>query len=217
MRQKVFFLNAQTEKSTIPGAAGAIEIARDMPVGAPLGTAVIAHPHPLFGGTMDNKVVQTLARAFLQRGWATVRFNFRGVGASEGVHDEGQGELEDFLAVVQHAAPEGGLSLAGFSFGAYVTTHAAARLQAARAIDKLVLVGTSVSRAPAAPIDAALHPQTLVVHGEEDDTVLLSAVMEWARPQALPVTVVPGVGHFFHGQLPLLKNLVVRHLSAPNA
>ena len=212
-------MNSQTRKSSFQGPAGALEIALDLPAGASRGVAVIAHPHPLFGGTMDNKVVQTLARAFVQCGWTAVRFNFRGVGGSAGSHDEGRGALEDFLAVVQHVAPPGEgesvLALAGFSFGAFVTTHAFARLNPSRHIEKLVLVGTSVSRAPAAPIDAAAHPKTLVVHGEQDDTVLLPAVLDWARPQALPVTVVPGGGHFFHGQLPLLKNLVVRHLASP--
>ena len=167
---------------------------------------------------MDNKVVQTLARAFIHCGWTAVRFNFRGVGGSAGTHDEGRGELDDYLAVVAHTTPGGQaapvLALAGFSFGAFVTTHAFERLNALRTIDKLVLVGTSVSRAPAAPVHAEAHYKTLVVHGEQDDTVLLSAVMDWARPQALPVTVVPGGGHFFHGQLPLLKNLVIRHLFA---
>ena len=190
-----------------------------MPAGASCGIAVIAHPHPLFGGTLDNKVVQTLARAFVQSGWTAVRFNFRGVGGSAGSHDDGLGELDDFLAVVRHVAPSVGsqsaLALAGFSFGAFVTTHAFERLNPSRNIEKLVLVGISVSRAPAAPIDQAAHLKTLVLHGEQDDTVLLSAVLDWARPQALPVTVVPGVGHFFHGQLTLLKNLVVRHLSSP--
>ncbi len=205
-------MNAQTRKSTFAGPIGAIEIAVDAPAGEPVGTAVIAHPHPLFGGTMDNKVVQTLARAFVQCGWTAVRFNFRGVGGTEGTHDEGRGELDDFLAVVAHAAPQGRLALAGFSFGAFVTTHAFERLAGAREIDKLVLVGTSVSRSPAAPVAAAAHDRTLVVHGEADDTVLLKDVLDWARPQALPVTVVPGGGHFFHGQLPLLKGLVVRHL-----
>ena len=212
-------MNSKTRKSSIAGPAGALDLALDLPAGASRGIAVIAHPHPLFGGTLDNKVVQTLARAFVQTGWTAVRFNFRGVGGSAGSHDEGRGELEDLLAVVQHAAPAGEaqavLALAGFSFGAFVTTHAFARLQAERPIDKLVLVGTSVSRSPAAPIDSAAHNRTLVVHGEQDDTVLLAGVMDWARPQALPVTVVPGVGHFFHGQLSLLKNLVVRHLVSP--
>ena len=212
-------MNSQTQKSVVQGAAGAIEVARDRPAAdvTPKGVAVIAHPHPLFGGTMDNKVVQTLARAFMQCGWAAVRFNFRGVGGTAGVHDEGRGELDDMLAVVAAMAPEGPLCLAGFSFGAFVTTHAHARLRDARGIEKLVLVGTSVSRSVAAPVDAADHLKTLVLHGELDDTVELAAVFDWARPQALPVTVVPGGGHFFHGQLPLLKNLVVRHLSSATA
>jgi alpha/beta superfamily hydrolase len=205
-------VNAQTEKSTIPGEAGLIEIAIDTPAGPTRGVAVIAHPHPLFGGTMDNKVVQTLARAFTQCGWTAVRFNFRGVGASSGSHDEGRGELQDLLAVVRHAAPAGPLALAGFSFGAFVTTHAFAALQAEREIASLVLVGTAASRFNVATVTADAHVKTLVIHGETDDTVPLAAVLDWARPQALPVTVVPGVGHFFHGQLPLLKSLVVRHL-----
>lgn len=212
-------MNSKTQKSSFQGPAGALEMAIDAPAGVSRGIAIIAHPHPLFGGTMDNKVVQTLARAFVQSGWTAVRFNFRGVGASAGSHDEGQGELADFLAVVQQVAPsgqyQGALALAGFSFGAFVTTHAFAALAPGRDIEKLVLVGTSVSRAPAAPIDPVAHLKTLVLHGEQDDTVLLSAVLDWARPQSLPVTVVPGVGHFFHGQLPLLKNLVLRHLSTP--
>ena len=209
-------MNAQTQKSTVQGAAGAIEVAIDVPAGgaASKGVAVIAHPHPLFGGTLDNKVVQTLARAFTQCGWTVVRFNFRGVGATQGVHDEGQGELDDMLAVVAHLAPVGALCLAGFSFGAFVTTHAFDRLHTIRQIDKLVLVGTSVVRSAAAPIATAEHGKTIVIHGEADDTVELTAVMDWARPQSLPVTVVPGGGHFFHGQLPLLKSLVVRHLSS---
>lgn len=209
-------MNSQTQKSVIQGAAGAIELALDLPAGEQVarGVVVIAHPHPLFGGTLDNKVVQTLARAFTQCGWTAVRFNFRGVGDSQGVHDEGCGELDDLLAVVASAAPQGPLCLAGFSFGAFVTTHAFERLNPVRNVEKLVLVGTSVSRSAAAPIDAEAHLKTLVVHGEQDDTVALSAVLDWARPQALPVTVVPGGGHFFHGQLPLLKNLVVRHLSS---
>jgi alpha/beta superfamily hydrolase len=205
-------VNAQTQKITIQGPAGLIEIALDAPAGPALGVAVIAHPHPLFGGTMDNKVVQTLARAFNQCGWTAVRFNFRGVGASAGSHDEGRGELQDMLAVVRHAAPAGRLALAGFSFGAFVTTHAFAALQPARAVDSLVLVGTAASRFAVAAIPPEAHAKTLVIHGESDDTVPLAAVLDWARPQVLPVTVVPGVGHFFHGQLPLLKSLVVRHL-----
>jgi alpha/beta superfamily hydrolase len=206
-------LNAQTQKLTIQGQSGRIEMALDEPATASKGVAVIAHPHPLFGGTMDNKVVQTLARAFTQCGWTAVRFNFRGVGGSEGSHDEGRGELLDMLSVVRYAAPAGRLALAGFSFGAFVTTHALADLEQEREIDSLVLVGTAASRFAVAPVPSQAHAKTLVIHGESDDTVPLANVLDWARPQFLPVTVVPGVGHFFHGQLPLLKSLVVRHLS----
>ncbi|WP_311222370.1 MULTISPECIES: serine aminopeptidase domain-containing protein [unclassified Acidovorax] len=213
-------MNAQTERLTLDGPAGAIEAVRDAAAvpegGTARGIAVIAHPHPLFGGTMDNKVVQTLARAFVASGWTAVRFNFRGVGATAGTHDEGRGELDDLLAVVRQVAPQGPLALAGFSFGAFVTSHALERLWAERQgdIQRAVLIGTAASRFTVAPVPADAHQRTLVVHGEADDTVPLAAVMDWARPQILPVTVVPGGGHFFHGQLPLLKNLVTRHLQA---
>jgi len=207
-------MNAATQKITLQGGAGLIEALLDMPAGAARGTAVIAHPHPLFGGTMTNKVVQTLARAFVQTGWRAVRFNFRGVGASEGVHDGGHGEAEDMRGVIQQVAPEGALAVAGFSFGAFVASHVVAQL-APRQPEKIVLVGTAASRFSVAPIAAELHERTLVLHGEQDDTVALSSVMDWARPQCLPVTVIPGVEHFFHGQLPLLKSLVARHLLAP--
>ncbi len=207
-------MNAQTERLTTAGPAGQIELAIDRPDLESRGTAVIAHPHPLHGGTLTNKVVQTLARACVLAGWTAVRFNFRGVGASEGAYDEGRGELEDLLAVVAAQAGEGPLCLAGFSFGAFVTSHAVASLHASRDIQRLVLIGTAASRFDVAPVPAELHARTLVVHGEQDDTVPLPSVMEWARPQVLPVLVVPGGGHFFHGQLPLLRELVLRHLRA---
>ena len=207
-------LTPSTERLTLAGAAGAIEAVRSNPGAAPRGVVVIAHPHPLFAGTMDNKVVQTLSRAFLQCGWSTVRFNFRGVGASAGSHDAGRGECDDLLQVVAQVAPDGPLALAGFSFGAFVTSHALAALWAQRSIGQVVLVGTAASRFDVAPLPPEAHPRTLVVHGEHDDTVPLASVLDWARPQTLPVTVVPGGGHFFHGQLPLLKSLVVRHLGA---
>ncbi len=207
-------MNAHSERLRITGPAGAIEVLRDEPAAGlePRGTAVIAHPHPLFGGTMDNKVVQTLARACVQTGWRAVRFNFRGVGGTEGQHDEGRGETQDLLALVSALAPQGALVLAGFSFGAFVASRAVEALWARRPMERLVLVGAAASRFSVATLPAEVHERTLVIHGEQDDTVPLSAVMDWARPQSLPVTVVPGGGHFFHGQLPLLKSLVVRHL-----
>lgn len=205
-------MNFHTRVFTIDGPAGALEVALDSPGGVTKGMAVVAHPHPLFGGTMTNKVVQTLARSLVQSGWSSVRFNFRGVGRSEGVHDDGRGELDDLLAVIDSQAPTGPICLAGFSFGAFVTSHAVQRLHGQRDISRLMLVGTAASRFSVAAIPPELHDRTLVVHGEVDDTVPLQAVLDWARPQHLPVTVVPGVEHFFHGQLPLLKALAIRHL-----
>lgn len=214
-RQKLQRVNAQTELRTQAGPTGLLELAIDRPDGASRGTAVIAHPHPLYGGTLTNKVVQTLARAFILAGWVAVRFNFRGVGASEGTYDEGRGELDDLLSVVRLQAPEGPLCLAGFSFGAFVTAGAIVRLHAQqRTIERAVLVGTAASRFPVPLLPVDLHQRTLVIHGEQDDTVALSSVLDWARPQALPVLVIPGGGHFFHGQLPLLRELVLRHLRA---
>jgi len=150
----------------------------------------------------------------VQAGWRAVRFNFRGVGASAGAYGEGRGEAADMRQVIAQVAPEGALAVAGFSFGAFVTSHAVAGM-APRQPEKIVLVGTAASRFEVAPIAAELHERTLVLHGEQDDTVALASVMDWARPQSLPVTVIPGVEHFFHGQLPLLKSLVLRHLHAP--
>lgn len=205
-------MNAQTEHIQQAGPAGTIEVAIDQPDDPAQGVAVISHPHPLHGGTLSNKVVQTLARACVLSGLTAVRFNFRGVGQSGGAYDEGRGEIDDLLAVVRAQAPNGPLVLAGFSFGAFVTSHAAAQLAASRELRHLVLVGTAASRFEVAPVPAELHSRALIIHGEQDDTVPLASVMDWARPQVLPVLVVPGGGHFFHGQLPLLRELVVRHL-----
>lgn len=201
-------MNAGTQRSSIAGPAGAIECASDKPSGdaAPRGLAVICHPHPQHGGTMDNKVVQTLARAFVQLGYATVRFNFRGTGASQGSWDEGRGEIDDALAVVAalHVAGQP-LVLAGFSFGGYVASQAAYRLPASERAERLVLVAPAVRNFEVPAVSA----DTLVIHGETDDVVPLQAVFDWARPQSLPVTVLPGAGHFFHGQLPVLKQIVL--------
>ncbi|MFM2120090.1 MAG: hypothetical protein RL722_1558 [Pseudomonadota bacterium] len=204
-------MNAQTHHFELAGAAGAIACALDRPAQDGGGIAVLAHPHPLFGGTMDNKVVQTMVRAFLALGLQVLRFNFRGVGGSAGSHDEGRGETDDYLEVARHArslvAADAPLVLGGFSFGAYVTTLAAARLaEAGTPARRLLLVGPSTQRATPAPVPA----DTVIIHGEADEVVPLSAVLDWARPQHLPVTVMPGVGHFFHGQLTPLRELIVR-------
>ncbi len=192
------------------GPAGLLECVVDEPADAPKGLAVVCHPHPLFGGTMDNKVVQTLSRALVQLGWKTVRFNFRGIGASEGAWDDGVGEVDDALAVIaHHRAPSQALLLAGFSFGAFVAAAAASRLPEAQRAERLVLVGPSTQKqlVPVVPAN------TVVIHGEADDVVPLASTLDWARPQSLPVIVFPGVGHFFHGQLPLLKRVVMEQLS----
>ncbi|MEP6656866.1 MAG: alpha/beta hydrolase [Betaproteobacteria bacterium] len=196
-----------TERINIPGPAGALEVAYNVPVPAPRGIALVTHPHPLQGGTLDNKVVQTLAKTFFALGYASVRFNFRGVGQSEGGFDEGVGETEDALAALAHARArlEGGLEplpvvLAGFSFGSYVQTRVAKRVTA----ERMVLIGPAVKRFTLEEVPA----DTIVVHGEEDDVVALTDVFEWARPQQLPVIVFPGCGHFFHGRLPQLQRVI---------
>jgi alpha/beta superfamily hydrolase len=200
-------MNAATLRSAVAGPAGSLECALDQPAQSPArGLAVLCHPHPLHGGTLDNKVVQTLARAFVGLGYTALRFNFRGIGRSEGAWDEGRGEIDDALAVIAaHRQPGQALVVGGFSFGGYVASQAAARLPAGQAAERLVLIAPAVANFTMAAVPA----DTLVVHGETDDVVPLSACFDWARPQALPVTVLPGAGHFFHGQLPVLKQIVV--------
>jgi alpha/beta superfamily hydrolase len=193
------------ERAMLAGPAGKIETDINDP-GEPRGIALIAHPNPVQGGTKDNKVVTTLAKTFFSLKYVAVRPNFRGVGASGGAHDEGRGETEDLLAVAEHLQrryPGLPLILAGFSFGSFVQTRVIKHMSA----QHLVLVGPAVNRFPAETVP----PDTLVVHGELDDVVPLAAVLDWARPQNLPITVVPGGEHFFHGRLNLLAQIVARH------
>jgi alpha/beta superfamily hydrolase len=197
------------ERVLIDGAAGAIETVLDIP-GDPRGIALVAHPHPLHGGTLDNKVAQSLARAFAELGYVALRPNFRGVGASEGVHDEGRGETDDMLAVLAYAQDRFGnlpVALGGFSFGAFVQTRVAKRCT----VQRMVLVGTAVGRFAAETVP----PHTVVIHGEVDETVPLADVFDWARPQELPVIVIPGADHFFHRRLHLIRNIVTSMFAAP--
>ena len=213
---------AATERVMLEGAAGKIEVAASFPE-APRAVAVIAHPHPLFGGTMDNKVVTTLARAFVESGAATFRFNFRGVGASEGAHDEGRGETEDMLRVIEHARSAAGaapLWLAGFSFGGAVATRASATADFAQ----LVLVAPGFRRITGHGLGEAPDPadpnlgapgrhgpgNTVIVHGDLDETVPLSDSIAWATPREVPVVVIPGGEHFFHRKLHVLREVVAR-------
>jgi len=194
-------------KVSFAGAVGHLEGVLQFPANTPRGVAVVAHPLPIMGGTMDNKVVSTLAKAFVELGYATLRFNFRGVGASDGSYDQGNGETQDAIAAAEFMCvefPELPLLLAGFSFGAYVQARAAAELQPQR----LVLIAPAVGRfaMPEVPHD------TLLIHGDMDEVVELHELLKWARPQHLPVIVLAGAEHFFHGRLTQLKQIVIRQL-----
>jgi hypothetical protein len=203
-------MNLLTRRGPIPGPAGELVIAQDtpqLPEGrSPVGLVLLCHPHPVHGGTMDNKVVQTLARAFVSLGWRVARFNYRGAGGSAGTWDDGRGEIDDAMAVLAaHRVAGEPLVIGGFSFGGYVASQVAARLSEGEKPRRLVLVAPATGNFDVAPVPAG----TLVIHGDADDVVPLQATLDWARPQVQPVVVVPGVGHFFHGQLPLLKQIVV--------
>ena len=201
-------------KTFITGAAGQIEIAVDMPSTELLATpaiALIAHPHPLYGGTMDNKVAQTLARSLTELGYISVRSNFRGVGQTEGVHDEGVGESEDLLAVLAWAqnefAARGDVVLAGFSFGTFVNSIIAPRLTAqGQTVARMVMVGTAAGKWAVQTVPE----DSIVIHGELDETIPLHDVLRWAEPQDLPVTVVAGADHFFHRRLQVIKRILVQ-------
>ena len=216
-------MTARPERLAVDGPAGRIEVVVDHPAGFPSdgaeeparGIALVAHPHPLFGGALDNKVAQTLARAFTELGYIAVRPNFRGVGASQGSHDHGDGETDDLVRVADWALGRFGplpVVLAGFSFGAYVQTRVAKRIQAERLVlvgvpDGLVTGGRTY-RTETVPAD------TVVIHGELDETAPLANVLGWARPQELPVVVVPGADHFFHRRLHLIRDIVKRQWKA---
>jgi hypothetical protein len=203
-------VRGNSEPLWLQGKAGQIEALRDAPEGSSKGTVFICHPYSLAGGNMDHKVVKTLAQAFVEQGWTAIRFNMRGVGKTEGVYDDGIGEADDLLMIIEAMAPTGALALAGFSFGTHVICTAAERIQ--RPLAHVVLVGTATSRFAMQPIPPAWHERALLIHGEDDDTVPINTTLDWCRPQNLPLLVVPQGGHFFHGQQGLLKNLVLRHL-----
>ena len=213
---------AGTQRALVAGAAGNIEVAWNLP-DAPRAVAVVAHPHPLFGGTMDNKVVTTVARALIEAGAATFRFNFRGVGQTQGAHDEGAGETDDMVKVIEHArsvVPGVPLQLAGFSFGGAIATRASCRVE----FDRLVLVAPGFRRITGEGMGTAPDPHdpklgeigrhtstnTVMIHGDLDDTVPLSDSIAWATPREVPVVVVPGGEHFFHRKLHVLREVVAR-------
>jgi uncharacterized protein len=205
---------ADQQRFLLDGPAGALEVVVNDPgaeeAAARSGIALIAHPHPLYGGSLDNKVVTTLAKTFFALGYVAVRMNFRGVGASQGAHDQGAGETEDWLVVWRAMRERFGelpVLLAGFSFGAFVQSRVGRRLaQQGTPAQRLVLVAPAAGRFQLEPVP----DDTLVIHGEEDDVVPLADVLSWVRPQQLPVLVVPGTGHFFHGSLPVIQRAIQR-------
>jgi alpha/beta superfamily hydrolase len=204
-----------SERLLLDGPAGAIETAIDLPEYAH-GIALVCHPHPLFGGTLDNKVAQTLAKTLRDLHYASLRPNFRGVGKSAGLHDHGKGETDDMIAVLDYARGRFGdlpVVLAGFSFGACVQTRVAKLLaDGGRPPRRVILVGTAAGLVVGGRSYAteAVPADSIVIHGETDETVLLANVMDWARPQELPVIVVPGADHFFHRRLHLIRDIIRR-------
>ena len=213
---------AGTQRAGVAGAAGNIEVAFNLPE-SPRAVAVVAHPHPLFGGTMDNKVVTTVARAFIEAGAATFRFNFRGVGGTQGEHDEGAGETDDMVRVIAYArerVPGVPLLMGGFSFGGGIATRASCLVE----FDRLVLVAPGFRRFTGEGMGTAPDPNdpklgeigrhtwanTVMVHGDLDDTVPLADSIAWATPREVPVVIVPGGEHFFHRKLHVLREVVAR-------
>ena len=211
---------AYTETTTFDGLAGVIDCALDWPEGAPTGWVLVLHPNPSQGGTRDNKVVTTIARACVQHGLLALRPNFRGIGSSGGTFDHGKGELLDMAALVEQFRvryPEIAAMpwvLAGFSFGTSIAVQLYAKWDR---LEKnlpniVVLTGSAALRFRHSDVKAP--EDALVIHGEVDEVVPLSEVMDWARPLGMPVVVIPEAGHFFHGKLLVLRQLVQTRLRA---
>ncbi|SEQ76365.1 hypothetical protein SAMN05421690_100172 [Nitrosomonas sp. Nm51] len=205
------------QKFFIDGPAGKIETVLAEPRDLPKGIAVIAHPHPLHGGTMDNKVVYTLFNSMLELGLVAVKFNFRGVGKSDGSFDNGIGETEDIVAVTQtiqhqfsHQLRDKRLLLAGFSFGGGVQLRAAERLNP----QSLVLVAPSIQQTADAAVSCSNVEQVLIIQGDQDEIIRLTTILNWATPHTLPIVVIPGAEHFFHGKLAVLKRTIHSFLKA---
>jgi len=204
------------EQAFIPGAAGRIETLIDTPDSGvvPRGIALAAHPHPLHGGTLDNKVVQTLARTFAELGYVALRPNFRGVGETEGTHDKGEGETADMLSVLDYAQQRYGalpVVLAGFSFGAWVQTLVGRQLTArGTPPERMVLVGLAVGRITndRSYETGDVPANTLLIHGDQDEIVPIANVLAWAGTQQLQVKVIAEADHFFHRKLGEIKAII---------
>ncbi len=204
-----------TRKFFIDGPSGRLETILGEPQSIPKGIAVIAHPHPLHGGTMDNKVVHTLFSTLLELDFITAKFNFRGVGQSEGHFDHGAGEIKDVVTVTQtirdqfsNQVADIPLLLAGFSFGGAIQLHVSEQL----APEFLVLVAPSVVNLKAPPVPKTTK-YALIIQGDQDDIVLPAEVLAWATPTSQPVVFIPGAEHFFHGKLAILKQVILQSFS----
>lgn len=201
-------MNADTQLFFVTGAAGKLECALDLPKTDPVGIALIAHPHPLYGGTMNNKVVQMMGRTFTGLGYVAVRMNFRGVGGSEGSHDFGNGETEDMALLLDHIRkqyPDLPVVLGGFSFGTYVQSRLYQKLASqGQPPEQMVFVSATAGKWAVDSVPA----NTLLVHGELDDVVPLPDVFSWARPQDLSVVVVAGADHLFNHKLHHIRNII---------
>jgi uncharacterized protein len=203
-----------TGKQLIVGPVGDLEIAHELPVTPLRALALVAHPHPLHGGTMDNKVTTTLARVCVAAGCAVVRLNYRGVGRSVGGFDHAKGETDDAACALAWLQAQHGAALpivlCGFSFGTAVVAQLAQRLPEAQ-LAAMILAGAAVQRFASVTVNPA---HTLMVHGECDETVPFQETLDWARPQSLPISVIPSADHFFNRQLLPLKALAALHLAA---
>ena len=215
--------SAHAERLMLAGPAGGLEaLIESAPAGgevtAPVSAfGVICHPHPLYGGTMDNKVVWALARSFQQLGAPVIRFNFRGVGRSAGTHDEGRGETDDALAVAawgRRRWPQAALWLAGFSFGGAVAVRAAPVMQPQR----LVAVAPGINKTDVGDAPPPACPW-LIVQGDADDVVPPDVVIAWARrlSPTPELAVLPGAGHYFHGRINELREVVVGFMQRAQA
>jgi alpha/beta superfamily hydrolase len=204
--------SAVEKAELIDGPVGKLEVICEKPHGEKKGIGVVCHPHPLFGGTMHNKVVTTLAKTLQHAGLTTIRFNFRGVGRSEGVYGEGDGEVADLLAVVdwlEESNPQQPLWLAGFSFGAYIAARASTEIE----VHQLITVAPPVQNFPMKTLPPILCPWILV-QGEKDDVVPSQEVLAWAESREPKPVILrfPEAGHYFHGQLTELRTRIEAEL-----
>jgi alpha/beta superfamily hydrolase len=210
----------QTGTLLVEGPAGTIEVLIDAPAQPARGIAIVAHPQPVLGGSAKHKIPYLLARAMRDVGWLAARPNFRGVGASQGTHDAGIGETVDVLELIAQLRavhPDLPLALIGFSFGAFVQSRVARALAdrgepAHRVVLAALPVGEVEGQRQYAPCGDL--PHALIVHGENDERVGLSTVLDWARPQSQPIVLIPGADHFFTGRLPMLRELVLSHVAS---